>query len=128
MLTEALTNSSRDDDVTGKYPVMTLTRKRNTNLPVEESSGVLVTSDGFIDFYFSPLYSNSYGNGTLITSILESMQEKSDPVTIVKKDLATEVIDLSNNQVRIFALVFSILFPAVIIGVGTFVFVKRKNL
>ena len=56
------------------------------------------------------------------------MQEKSDPVTIVKKDLATEVIDLSNNQVRIFALVFSILFPAVIIGVGTFVFVKRKNL
>ncbi|MBQ6553303.1 MAG: GldG family protein [Clostridia bacterium] len=120
--------TKRDDDVTGEFAVMTLTRKRNTNLPVEESSGVLVTSDGFIDFYFNSGSSNTYGNGTLITSILESMQEKSDPVTIVKKDLATEVIDLTNNQVRIFALVFSILFPAVIIGVGTFVFVKRKNL
>ncbi|MBO4934558.1 MAG: GldG family protein [Clostridia bacterium] len=120
-----------DDDITDKFAVMTLTRKRNTNLPIEESSGVLVTSDGFIDFYFNSIkagVSNTYGNGTLITAILESMQEKSDPVTIVKKDLATEVIDLTNNQVRIFALVFSILFPAVIIGVGTFVFVKRKNL
>ena len=117
--------TKRDDDVTGKYAVMTLTRRHNANLPVEESSGVLMTSVGFLDYYSS---SGSFGNGTLITSILESMQEKSDPVTIVKKDLATEVIDLSNNQVRIFALVFSILFPAVIIGVGTFVFVKRKNL
>ena len=115
----------RDDDVTGKYAVMTLTRRHNANLPVEESSGVLMTSVGFLDYYSS---SGTFGNGTLITDILESMQEKSDPVTIVKKDLATEVIDLSNNQVRIFALLFSILFPAVIIGVGTFVFVKRKNL
>lgn len=117
--------TKRDDDVTGKYAVMTLTRRHNANLPVEESSGVLMTSVGFLDYYSS---SGSFGNGTLITGILESMQEKSDPVTIVKKDLATEVIDLTNNQVRIFALVFSILFPAVIIGVGTFVFVKRKNL
>ena len=117
--------TKRDDDVTGKYALMTLTRKRNSNLPVEESSGVLVTSVGFLDYYSS---SNSFGNGTLITSILESMQEKSDPVTIVKKDLSTEVINLSNNQIRTFALLFSILFPAVMIGVGTFVFVKRKNL
>ena len=117
--------TKRDDDVTGKYAVMTLTRRHNANLPVEESSGVLMTSVGFLDYYSS---SGSFGNGTLIMGILESMQEKSDPVTIVKKDLATEVIDLTNNQVRIFALVFSILFPAVIIGVGTFVFVKRKNL
>ena len=117
--------TKRDDDVTGKYAVMTLTRRHNANLPVEESSGVLMTSVGFLDYYSS---SGAFGNGTLITGILESMQEKSDPVTIVKKDLATEVIDLTNNQVRIFALVFSILFPAVIIGVGTFVFVKRKNL
>ncbi len=117
--------TKRDDDVTGKYAVMTLTRRHNANLPVEESSGVLMTSVGFLDYYSS---SGSFGNGTLITAILESMQEKSDPVTIVKKDLSAEVIDLTNNQVRIFALVFSILFPAVIIGVGTFVFVKRKNL
>ena len=117
--------TKRDDDVTGKFALMTLTRKRNANLPVEESSGVLMTSVGFLDYYSS---SGAFGNDALIMSVLESMQEKSDPVTIVKKDLSTEVIDLSNNQVKTFALVFSILFPAVIIGVGTFVFVKRKNL
>ena len=120
----AETSDDESEDATGKFNVMTLTRKRNTNQPIEESSDVLVTSFGFTRF----LYDSSYGNDALITSILESMQEKSDPVTIVKKDLSTEVIDLSNNQVKTFALVFSILFPAVIIGVGTFVFVKRKNL
>ena len=117
--------TKRDDDVTGSCAVMTLTRKRNANLPVEESSGVLVTSVGFLDYYSS---SNSFGNGTLVTAILESMQEKSDPVTIVKKDLSTEVIDLTNSQIRTFALIFSIVIPVVMIGVGTFVFIKRKNL
>ena len=120
--------TKRDDDVTGEYAVMTLTRKRNSNLPVEESSGVLVAGDGFIDWYYGTSSSNTYGNGALITAILESMQEKSDPVTIVKKDLSTEVINLTNSQVKTFALIFSILFPAVMIGVGTFVFVRRKNL
>lgn len=120
--------TKRDDDVTGEYPLMTLTRKRNANLPIEESSGVLVTSDGYLDWYFSVGSSNTYGNGELITAILESMQEKSDPVTIVKKDLSTEVINLTNSQVRTFALIFSILFPVVIAGIGVFVFVKRKNL
>ena len=120
--------TKRDDDVTGEFPVMTLSRKRNANLPVEESSGVLVTSDGFLDWYFSTSSSDTYGNGALVTNVLEAMQEKSDPVTIVKKDLATEVIDMTNNQIKTVALIFSIAFPLVIIGAGAFVFVKRKNL
>lgn len=119
--------TKRDDDVTGTYPVMTLTRKRNANLPVEESSGVLVAADGFIDWYYGTSSSNTYGNGTLITAILESMQEKSDPVTIVKKDLSTEVINLTNSRIKGFAIVFSLVIPIVIAGVGIFVFVKRKN-
>ena len=119
--------TKRDDDVTGEYPVMTLTRKRNANLPVEESSGVLVTSDGFLNWYFSTSSSDTYANGALITNILEAMQEKSEPVTIIKKDLTTEVITLTNGQIRAFALVFSIAFPLVIIATGTAVYFKRKN-
>lgn len=114
-----------DDDVTGTHALMTLTRKRNTNLPIEESSNVLVTSDGFIDF---AIEQPTFGNDDLITSILESMQEASDPVTIVQKDLMTETITLSNNQIKVFALVFSIAFPVIIAAIGIFVFVKRKNL
>ena len=106
---------------------MTLTRKRNANLPVEESSGVLVTSDGFLNWYFSTSSSDTYANGALITNILEAMQEKSEPVTIIKKDLTTEVITLTNGQIRAFALVFSIAFPLVIIATGTAVYFKRKN-
>ena len=85
-----------------------------------------MTSNGFLSWYFN-ISSDTYGNGTLITNVLEAMQEKSDPVTIIRKDLSTEVINLSANQIKAFALVFSIAFPLVIIAIGIIVFVKRKN-
>ncbi len=117
----------QDSDITGSYNLMTLSRKRNVNLPVEESSSVLVTSDGYwaetlVDSY------NSFGNSALLTSVLEAMQEKSDPVTIIKKDLMTEVITLSSKQIKTFAYIFSLGFTSIIVIACIVVFVRRKNL
>jgi len=119
--------TKQDTDITGSYSLMTLSRKRNQNLPVEESSSVLVTSDGYwaetlVDNY------NSFGNAALLTSVLEAMQEKSDPVTIIKKDLMTEVITLSAKQIKTFALIFSLGATAIIVTICITVFVRRKNL
>lgn len=113
-----------ETDITGSHAIMTLSRKRNVNLPIEESSSVLVTSEG----YWVEILEDSYGNDELLTSVLEAMQEKSDPVTIIKKDLMTEVITLSSKQIKTFAYIFSLGFTSIIVIACIVVFVRRKNL
>lgn len=116
--------TKKDTDITGTFDIMTLSQKRNQNQPVEESSNVLVSSFGF----WTTVNQSTYGNSDLIKKILESMQKKSDPVTIVQKDLMTEAINLSSNQVKGYAFIFSLGFPVVIVIICIIVFVRRKNL
>ena len=63
-----------------------------------------------------------------ILSILNWMQEKADSIIVPSKSLATEPINMSESTRFIAFIVLSFVLPLMIIGLGLFVWIRRKHL
>jgi hypothetical protein len=70
----------------------------------------------------------NYNGVRYILSTLNWMQEKADSIIVPSKSLATEPINMSESTRFIAFIVLSFVLPLMIIGLGLFVWIRRKHL
>ena len=74
------------------------------------------------------MQNTSYNGVRYILSTLNWMQDKSDSIIVPSKSLMSEPVNLSESTKFIAFIVLSFLLPLAIIGLGVFVWIRRKHL
>lgn len=74
------------------------------------------------------MQNTSYNGARYILSTLNWMQDKTDSIIVPSKSLMSEPINLSESTKFIAFIVLSFLLPLAIIGLGVFVWIRRKHL
>jgi len=86
----------------------------------------LIGNANFITDYW--MQNTTYNGARYILSILNWMQDKTDSIIVPSKSLMSEPIQMSDSTRFISFIALSFLLPLAIIGIGVFVWIRRKHL
>ncbi|MBQ4121599.1 MAG: Gldg family protein [Clostridia bacterium] len=75
----------------------------------------------------SLIYTPSYTNRDVLLSVMDEMGGKNLPINVEIKTLATDGLDLTRGEAITLSVVVSCIPALLIVAVGTFVYVRRKN-
>jgi len=75
----------------------------------------------------SLIYTPSYTNRDLLLSVMDEMGGENLPINVAIKTLATDGLDLTRGEAITLSVVVSCIPALLIVAVGTFVYVRRKN-
>ncbi len=114
------------DDATGPFPLMVLTtdyqyvNNESTTHNVLFMATANTVSPSLID-------DASFQNASLITSALGYMNPSVDAVIVEPVEFSSSVLNLVGSSAITIFILFAIVLPVCFIGLGIFVFIRRKN-
>ncbi|MCX7773079.1 MAG: GldG family protein [Clostridia bacterium] len=96
---------------------------------IESSKPSKIAVIGNAQFVTNDWMKSAGNNGTrYVISILNWMQDKTDSVIVPSKSLAQQPLNLSEQSKFIAFIMLAFVLPLAVIGLGVFVFVRRKHL
>ena len=111
-------------------PVGIDTEKKTTDAAVAiskaEGRGTVFVS-GASTLASSFIYSPIYNNRNLLLSVIADMGAEDVPLNIDVKSLDTDGLDLTKSQATAISLMVSIIPAAIVITIGTVIFIRRKR-
>ena len=113
----------------GQVPLMTLSVYSKVIDNVEKDAHVLVCGSAYFtnSAYVSSSYSNAFGNSDIIYSTLKLMGTDNAPVNIKFKLFDDTALSISQTEFRNVTLCLALILPAIVLIIGTVVWVKRKR-
>lgn len=100
-------------------------KTRYENVDEFKSRVVAFGGTGILSSNF--IQSTGYSNADLFVTMFNTMSGKEDGVVIAAKSLSTPLFDMNEGQVRWLFAAFVIVVPLVVIGVGVFVWLRRRH-
>lgn len=121
-----LVDKSRGDDIAGPLDVAVAVQHDGGYYPVK----IIVMGNGsFITDDAESIYGPYYNNGMLFfLQSLNWMLDKEDDTVIAPKTYYNPTIQITAKEANIMGLAVVILLPVIILGVGLFVFLRRRHL
>ncbi len=121
---EDLTQAS--GDAQGPFPLMVLSTDYQYIKNESTTHNVLFVASAYM-VASSLLEDPSFQNANIITSSLDFMNPSVDAVIVEPVEFSSPVLNLVGNQAITILIIFAVILPLCFIGLGIFVFIRRKN-
>ncbi|MBE6847014.1 MAG: hypothetical protein E7503_02635 [Ruminococcus sp.] len=118
-------DSSNEKVETGSFIVAALGHQHNTVSSETFTSSVAVFGSWFVDA--NVIEERSYNNADYFVTVVNTMCDKENTVTIAEKSLDTTTITITDAQVKTTRNIVVIIIPLLVAAAGVVVYIRRKN-
>lgn len=118
---------SYDNFEKSSYPTLVIVEKSSLVDDIEVKSNIIclssetVVSDWFLNY-------GGFGNTTTYLSLVSTLADKEANVEVVPVIFDNQTILITSKAVKVYSIYFSIILPLIVLGIGLYVWLRRRHL